>query len=107
MSTSALDLKWGPSLLSQGKWYVFKGKTNLVPTTWKDASNMMKELKKVEKMQWAFALPHQRQDLFNKQLEVLTKDLAPDWTLLVLTLTSGIILIVGVASTIKNQISKL
>ncbi len=101
-----LDL-WGPKIFPGGKLYVFKGERHLVPTNWKNVSKMMKELKYVEKLEWAYALPHQRQELFNRQLEILTKDLPVNWSLVVCAVASGLIIIVGVVSAVQSKIAKL
>jgi hypothetical protein len=34
-------------------------------------------------MQWAFALPLERAALFKKQLQALTKDLPPNWSMII------------------------
>jgi hypothetical protein len=101
-----LDL-WGPKVFPGGKLYVFKGKRHLVPTSWKNVDKMMKELKYVEKLEWAYALPHQRQELFNRHLEVLTKNLPINWSLVLCAVASGLIIIVGVVSTVQAKIAKL
>jgi hypothetical protein len=96
---------WGPTLLSG--FYIYKGEKDLIPTTWKNVSKMMENLKYIEQFEYAYALPEQRQALFNKQLEVLTRDLPIDWRMVILAVTSGIIIFIAVASTVKSQIAKL
>ena len=98
---------WGPQVLSGGQFYLFKGERKLVPTSWKDLSNVVEKLKFVERLEWAFALPDQRQHLFNRKLEILTKELPVNWNLVVCAVASGLIIFVGIASAVNHQIAKL
>ncbi len=75
--------KWGPSLLNGGKFYIYQGQRQPVSVSWKDINRFLKELKNLEKMQWSFSLPHEREALFKKKLEILTRDLPPNWTMII------------------------
>ena len=86
---------------------MYKGEEQLVPETWKNLDKMMQELKYVETLEWAFALPDQKEALFNKQFEILSKDLPTNWSLVICAVASGVILFVGLASVVKSQIAKL
>lgn len=101
-----LDL-WGPTIFPGGKLFVYQGVRQLVPATWKNVDKMMQELKYVETLEWAFALPDQREALFNKKLEILTKDLPTNWSLVICAVASGIIIFMGVVSAVKSQTAKL
>lgn len=98
---------WGPQVLPDGKFYLFKGERSLVPTSWKDLSSVVDNLKFVERLEWSFALPGERQQLFNRKLEILTKELPVNWSLVVCALASGLIIFVGIASAVNHQIAKL
>lgn len=101
--------RWGPALLNGAKFYVFQGQKKLVPLEWQDnPQRFLKELNVLEKMNWAYALPHEREELFHKKLAVLTKDLPPDWIMIIGTTICGIIIIIQAASLVSSFVkSKL
>jgi hypothetical protein len=98
---------WGPQVLSDGRFYVFQGERKPIPASWKNLSNIVDNLKFVERLEWSFALPGERQQLFNRKLEILTKELPVNWSLVVCALASGLIIFVGIASAVNHQIAKL
>lgn len=102
-----IEYQWGPKLFPGGKLYIFKGEQKLVPTSWKDAEWMMKQLKELEIFEFNNMLPEQRKELFERKLAVLTKDLPPDWAIIGCTVASGIILAIIVFSKVKPMLSKL
>lgn len=105
---SGVDLrKWGPDLLPIGTMYVFKGVRHMVPKDWKNPRAMMKHLKYTEQLEWKLALPEQRQEVFNRQLAILTKDLPINWEIVSCYVVSGIIICVAVYSRVKSHIAKL
>lgn len=99
--------KWGPYLFPGGKLFVFKGERLLVPPDWKDVQKMMEHFKYIEQLEWKLALPEQRQELFNKKLEILTRDLPVDWRIVACYVVSGVIIAVAVYSSVKSQMAKL
>jgi hypothetical protein len=102
-----LDL-WGPSLIPGGKFYIFQGQKKRIPVEWRqDTSRFLKELRIVERIQWSYAYPEKRMALFKEQLHVITRNLPSDWTIVVCTVASGLIILAGVVSTVQSQISKL
>lgn len=98
--------QWGPKLLPGGTLCIFKGE-RVVSTTWKDPKQMIEYLKSFEKMEWAYSLPHQRQELFNRKLEILTKNLPLNWEVIICTTAYGVIIVIGTVSIITSQIAKL
>jgi hypothetical protein len=99
---------WGPSLLASGKFYIFQGQKKRVPVEWRqDTSRFLKELRVVERIRWSYAHPEKRTALFKEQLHVITSHLPPDWTIVVCTVASGLIILVGVISIVQAQIAKL
>ncbi len=102
-----LDL-WGPTLLAGGKFYIFQGQKKRIPVEWRqDMARFLKELRVVERINWSYAHAEKRMALFKEQLHVITSQLPPDWTIVVCTVASGLIILVGVISAAKSQISKL
>jgi hypothetical protein len=95
------------SLIRKTKYYIFQGQKKLVPAGWKEVNNFLKELKHVEKLQWAYSLPHERDALLNKKLIAITKDLPPNWVMIIGTTICGIILAIQVVSFGHSQISNL
>jgi hypothetical protein len=115
MSTSTLNYPpgvrldlWGPTILEGGKFYIFQGQKKRTPIEWRGNTDLfLKELRVVEKIDWSYALPDQRKALFKEKLHVITSQLRPDWTIVICSIASGIIILVGVVSAIKSQIAKL
>jgi hypothetical protein len=102
-----LTHRWGPHLFPGGKLYVFKGIRYLVPEDWKSPLEMIKHLKYIEQLEWKLALPHERQELFNRQFEVLTKGIPLEWKIVATYVVCGIIFAILVLPQVKHQISKL
>lgn len=98
---------WGPKVFPGATLYLYKGERKIIPTTWKDVEGIVKNLSYLEKFEWSISLPHQRQELLNKKLEVLTRNLPTNWSLVVCAVASGLIIFVGVASAVHSQIAKL
>ena len=102
-----LDL-WGPSSIPGGKWYIYQGQKKSIPVEWRqDVPRFLKELRIVERIQWSYAYPEKRIALFNEQLHVITRDLPPDWTIVVCMVASGLIILAGVVSAAQSRVSKL
>jgi hypothetical protein len=101
-----LDL-WGPTILPNGKFYVFQGETKPIPFEWTDLKKFLQELKFLEQLNWAYSLPEEREALFLKKLHMITRDLPTDWTIVLCTVASGVIIFVGVISAVRSQLAKL
>ncbi len=99
--------EWGPKVFPGGTLYLYQGERKVIPITWKDIEGTVKNLSYLEKFEWAHALPHQRQELFNKKLEALTRNAPTNWTFVLCAVASGLIIFVGVVSIVQSQIAKL
>jgi hypothetical protein len=99
---------WGPSLLAGGKFYIFQGQKKRIPVEWtQNTARFVKELRVVERIKWSYAPPEERMALFKEQLHIITRHLPPDWIIVICTVASGLIILVGVISAVNSQISKL
>lgn len=97
--------KWGPRILENGKFYIFKGQKHAIESTWKDVNDLMNRLRELEIFEFRISLPEQRTELLNKKFEFLTKDIPPDWKLVCCGVISGLGIIVFVVSKMSTLAS--
>jgi hypothetical protein len=97
--------RWGPAILEGAKFYIYQGEEKLVPIEWRDnPQRFLKALNTLEKTSWSYVLPHEREELFRRKFEILTKGLHHDWVMIVGTAFCGIVIIIGVASIIRSKL---